>query len=251
MPTKVKILWVFCNIVIVLGFILVAYTSKMVEVRLDNEAIDKLNQERALQKEKLSKMKKEQKVQTVSSVKHVMELNALGKHEEAANLAQKISESNPDNANVFAWWGISLVKAGLKSAAIEKFVRSTQLDPTNSKAFVYWGLTLAMDGRFKEAIEKYKTVIELDPEHSNAFAYMGASFDQLQMYREAEENAGKALEIDPLNSVAFKVLIEVLHHSQNYEEAWRAVDKAKNANVSLSEKLIEELSQASPRPPKL
>jgi len=248
MPTKVKILWVFCNIAVVIGFIFVAYTSKMEEVRLDNEAIDKLNQERALQKEKLSKMKKEQKVQTVSSVKHVMELNALGKHEEAANLAQKISESNPDNANVFAWWGISLVKGGLKSAAIEKFVRSTQLDPTNSKAFIYWGLTLAMDGRFREAIEKYKTVIELDPEHSNAYAYMGASFDQLRMYKEGELNAHKALKVDPLNSVAYKVLIEVLYHSQKYEEAWKAVDKAGNANVNLPEKLIEELSRRMPRP---
>jgi len=248
MPTKVKILWVFCNIIIVLGFVFVAYTAKMEEVRLGIEAQDKLKQERERQKEKLSIIKKGQKVQTVSSVKHVMELNALGKHEEAANLAQKLSEANPDNANNFAWWGISLVKAGLKSAAIEKFVRSTQLDPTNSKAFIYWGLTLAMDGRFREAIEKYKIVIELDPEHSNAYAYMGASFDQLRMYKEAEQSVGKALEIDPLNSVAFKVLIEVLYHSQNYEKAWEAVDKAKNANVSLSEKLIEELSQASPHP---
>jgi len=248
MPTKVKVLWVFCNIAIFIGFILFAYSSKMEEVRLENEAIDVVNQERALQKEKLSKMKKEQKVQTVGSVKHVMELNALGKHEEAANLAQKISEANPDNANNFAWWGISLVKSGLKSAAIEKFVRSTELDPTNSKAFIYWGLTLAMDGRFKDAIDKYKTVIELDPEHGNAYAYMGASYDQMSQHKEAEQNVLKALEIDPKNSVAHKVLVEILYHSKKYQEAWEAVDRAKNANVKLSEKLISELSQAMPHP---
>ena len=248
MPTKVKIVWVFCNIAIVLGFIVVAYTAKMEEVRLDNEAVDKLKQERAIQAKELSKLKKEQKVQTVHSVKHVMELNALGKHDEAANLAQKISENNPDNANVFAWWGISLVKGGLKSAAIEKFVRSTQLDPTNSKAFIYWGLTLAMDGRFREAIEKYKTVIELDPEHSNAYAYMGASFVQLHKYEDAELNAGKALEVDPNNSMAYKVLVEALYHSQKYEEAWKAVERAEKANVGLPKKMIEELSQVKPKP---
>ncbi len=248
MPIKVKILWVFCNIAIVFGFISTAYTAKMEEVRLDNEAIDKINQERALQKEKLSKMKKEQTIQTVSSVKHVMELNALGKHDEAASLAQKISESNPDNANNYAWWGISLVKGGLKSAAIEKFVRSTQLDPTNSKAFIYWGLTLAMDGRFKEAIEKYKTVIELDPEHGNAYAYTGEAFNQLNKYKEAKENANKALAVDPKNSTAHKVLIEVLSQTHSYKEAWKVVDRAQNSNVSLPEKLIEELSQAMPRP---
>jgi pentatricopeptide repeat protein len=248
MPTKVKILWVFCNIAIILGFILVAYTSKMEEVRVGLEAHDILKQERERQKEEISKMKKEQKFQTIGSVKQVMELNASGKHEEAASLAQKLSEANPDNANVFAWWGISLVKGGLKSAGIEKFVTSTRLDPTNSKAFIYWGLTLAMDGRFKEAIDKYKTVIELEPEHSNAHAYMGASFGQLALFKEAEQSAYKALEIDPVNSVAYNVLIEVLYRSQNYEEAWKAVDRARIANVSISEKLIEDLSQAKPRP---
>ncbi len=248
MPTKVKLFWVFCNIAIVLGFISLAYTTKMEEVRLDNEAIDKVNQERALQKEKMTEMKKEQVVQTVHSVKHVMELNALGKYEEAANLAQKISENNPDNANVFAWWGISLVKGGFKSAAIEKFVRSTQLDSTNSKAFIYWGLTLAMDGRFIEAIEKYKTVIGLDPEHSNAYAYMGASYDQLLNFEDAVLNANKALEIDPNNSTAYKVLTEALIHSQNYKEAWKAVDRAENKNVKLPENLVGELSQSMPRP---
>lgn len=247
MPTKVKILWVFCNIVIILGFISAAYSSKMEKVRQDIEAQDKRKQERALEIEKLSKPKEGQKVQIVDSVKHVMELNALGKYEEAANLARKLAEAHPDDADNFAWWGISLVKSGLKSAAIEKFVRSTQLDPTNSKAFIYWGLTLAMDGRFKEAIDKYKMVIELDPEHSNAYAYMGESFDQLHMYREAKESADKALEIDPLNSAAYQVLVESLYHSKNYEEAWKAVDLAKNANVSLSEKLLEELSREMPR----
>lgn len=248
MPTKVKFMWVICNIVIVLGFILVAYTSKMEEVRLGLEAHDKLKQERELQKEKISKLKKEQNFQTIGSVKQVMEFNAMGKHEEAAALAQKLSEANPENANVFAWWGISLVKGGLKSAAIEKFVRSTQLDPTNSKAFIYWGLTLAMDGRFKEAIDKYKTVIELDPEHSNAYAYRGEAFDQLNMYKEAAQDANKALENDPLNTIAYRVLIQALYHAKNYTEAWKAVDRAKKANVSLSEKLVAELSQARPRP---
>ncbi len=248
MPTKIKIVWVVCNIFIILGFVLFAYTSKMEEVRLGLEAHDKLKQEREIQKEKIAKLKKEQKVQTIGSVKNVMELNALGKHEEAAVLAQKLSEANPDNANVFAWWGISLVKGGLKSAAIEKFVRSTQLDPTNSKAFVYWGLTLAMDGRFKEAVEKYKTVIELDPEHSNAYAYMGEAYDRLRMYKEAEQSAGKALEMDPLNSNGYRVLVGALYHSENYTEAWKAVDQARQANVSVPEELIEELTQALPRP---
>lgn len=247
MPTKVKILWVFSNIAIVLGFIFFAYTSKMEEVRLDNEAHDKMKQERERQKEQISKLKKAQNFQTIGSIKQVMELNALGKHEDAANLAQKLSEANPKNANIFAWWGISQVKGGLKSAAIEKFVMSTQLDPTNTKAFIFWGLTLAMDGRFEEAIDKYKTVIELDPEHSNAYAYMAASFDQLNLHAKAELNADKALELDPVNSVAYKVLIGVFQHSKKYEEAWKAVDRARNANIVLPEKLIKELSQASPR----
>ncbi len=249
MPTKVKILWVFCNIIIVLGFIVLSYSREMERARQYEETKEKLSLERAKESAAISKMKKEpQPMPPADPLKVIKELNAQGKYEEAAKLAQNLSEKNSENSDLFTWWGISLVKSGLKSAAIEKFVRSTQLDTTNSQAFLYWGLTLAMDGHYQDAIEKYKTVIELTPENSNAFAYMAASLDQLALYKEAMENANKALEINPSNSAAFEVLIEALRHSEDYEGAWKIVDRANKANVEISKKIVDELTEALPRP---
>lgn len=248
MPAKVKVLWVFCNIVVILGFIVLAlYSSKVEEAKRVGETQKQLALERDRQERELSKLKKEKIVHPADPLKTIKEMNALGKHEDAVELARKLSESNPGNSNLFTWWGISLVKVGLKSAAIEKFVRSAQLDPANSQAFLYWGLTLAMDGRFQDAIDKYKTVIELTPENSNAFAYMAASLDELAKGEEAVESANKALEINPLNSTAFEVLISALRRSKDYEGAWAVVDRVRKSNISVSEKVIEDLSKVYPR----
>jgi tetratricopeptide (TPR) repeat protein len=249
MPTKVKILWVFCNIIIILGFIVLSFNKEMEKARKHEETQEKLALERAKQNEAISKMKKERPAPPPADPLVVIkELNAQGKYEEAAKLAQSLSEKNPENSSLYTWWGISLVKSGLKSAAIEKFVMSTQLDATNSQAFLYWGLTLAMDGHYQEAVDKYKTVIELTPENSNAFAYMAASLDQLARYKEAAESANQALELNPTNASAFEVLIEVLRHSEDYEGAWKVVDRAREAKVDISEKVIAELSEAMPKP---
>jgi len=248
MPTKVKVLWIFCCILIVIGFVALSYSKKMEEARQHEEAQEKLALERAQQREAVSRLKKEKPVPPADPLKIIKELNAQGKYEEAAELAQKLADKNPENSVLYTWWGISLVKSGLKSAAIEKFVRSTQLDATNSQAFLYWGLTLAMDGHYQDAIEKYQTVIELTPENSNAFAYMAASLDQLARYKEAEESARQALKIDPLNSSAFEVLIEALRHFEDYEGAWKIVDRAREAHVRISDKVVDKLSEALPRP---
>ncbi|MDA0692201.1 MAG: tetratricopeptide repeat protein [Nitrospinae bacterium] len=248
MPTKVKILWVFCNIIIVLGFIELSYSREMGRAREYEETQEKVALERAQEGAVISKMKKEQPAPPPADpLKVIKDLNAQGKYEEAAKLAQSLSEKNPKNSALYSWWGISLVKSGLRSAAIEKFVRSTQLDPTNSQAFLYWGLTLAMDGHYQDALEKYKTVIQLTPENGNAFTYMAASLDQLARYKEAVESANQALEINPSNSAAFEVLIEALRHSEDYQGAWEIVDRAREANVDISKKIVDELAEALPR----
>jgi len=248
MPTRVKILWVFCNIVIFFGFIIFSYASKVQKAQLAEVQREKLAQEREKEKKALEKFKKENQVPITDPLKTVKEFNALGKHQEAADLAQKLAEMNPGNSQVFTWWGISLVKSGLRSAAIEKFVRAAELDPTNFQAFLYWGLTLAMEARFKDAIEKYKVVIELDPENSNAYAYIGASQDQLRQYDEAIENLKRALDLNPSSSTAYELLVQTLYHSGDFAEAWKTVASARKANAAVSEKVLQPLSEAMPEP---
>lgn len=245
MPTKIKVLWSFCCVVIFIGFVVLSFFSRVEEAR-ENATIE--FQKDREKKEQARKLFEENQGAIVHPLKEIKELNALGKHQEAVAMAEATALLNPDNAKVFTWWGISLVKDGRHDEAIKKFVRATGLDASNEKAFLYWGLTLAMDGKFDEAVTKYQAVVELNPENSNAYAYWGASLAQLGRDDEAAAKLEKSLELTPVNQNAYGPFIDLLTNKKEYDRAWKLVSRAREANVSLSAETLDRLSQAQPKP---
>lgn len=242
MPGKIKALWCFCIVVIVVGFITLAAKDKMEEAREHSEAASQV----AAEKQK----KIDEKTVQVDPVKLVRELNALGKYQEAVEVARKAGERNPDHAEIQTWWGISLVKLDKRAEAIDHFIHAAKKDPTDEKAHLYWGLTLAMDRKFEDAIGHYRTVLEINPEHSNAYAYWGASLSALHKLDEAVSKLEESLVLNRFNSQAYEILIDVLYKQQNYERAWEMIHKARADNVSLPKSAVDRLSKISPEPAK-
>jgi tetratricopeptide (TPR) repeat protein len=247
MPSKIKLLWVACILVIFFGFIYFSVLGQIDVARQKGEA-------RATQKSRLDEKQKEKKQKNkgrtfkVDPIKEIKELNALGKYEEAVKYAEGVATLNPDRARIYTWWGISLVKAGKRSEAIEKFVRADELDQTYAKTYLSWGLTLAMDGKVKEAMEKYQKAVELKPESSNAYAYWGAALGQLNQHAQAVEKLERALEINPKNANVFGVLIDSLFHQKMYGQAWNTVKKAREAKVTIAESSLKRLADVFPEP---
>jgi tetratricopeptide (TPR) repeat protein len=240
MPGKIKALWYFCMVVIVAGFLMLAFQGEMDKARKQSDlvAVSMAEQQKKI----------DEKTVKVDPIKLVRELNALGKYQEAVDVAERVAERNPDLAEIQTWWGISLVKLGKRENAISHFVIAAKKDPTDEKAHLYWGLTLAMDKKFKEAIGHYQIVLEINPEHSNAYAYWGASLSALDKLDEAVSKAEESLVLNKFNSQAYVILIDVLYKQQKYERAWEMVRKARTDNVSLQQTSIDRLSKAFPEP---
>lgn len=240
MPGKIKALWFFCMVVIVAGFLVLAFQGEMDKAR---EQSDTASQAMAEKQKKI-----DEKTVRIDPIKLVRELNALGKYQDAVDVARKAGERNPDHAQIQTWWGISLVKIGKKGEAINHFVLAAKKDPTDAKAHLYWGLTLAMDKKFKDAIGHYQVVLEINPEHSNAYAYWGASLSALEKLEDAVSKLEESLVLNRFNSQAYEILIEVLSKQQKYERAWEMVYKARADNISLKQNSIDRLSKAFPEP---
>ncbi|MBC8286118.1 MAG: tetratricopeptide repeat protein [Nitrospinae bacterium] len=244
MPGKIKALWYFCIVIIVVGFIALAAKGKVEEAREHSDATSKV----AAEQQKII----DEKTVQIDPVKLVRELNALGKYQEAAEIARKAGERNPDHAQIQTWWGISLVKLDKRAEAIDHFILAAKKDPTDEKAHLYWGLTLAMDKKFEDAIDHYRVVLEINPEHSNAYAYWGASLSALERLPEAVSKLEESLVLNQFNSQAYGILIDVLYKQQNYERAWEMVHKARSHNASLQQSSVDRLSKVFPEPaPKL
>ena len=240
MPGKIKALWYFCMVVIVAGFLMLAFQGEMDKARKQSDlvAVSMAEQQKKI----------DEKTVKVDPIKLVRELNALGKYQEAVDVARKAGERNPDHAQIQTWWGISLVKSGKREEAIQHFILAAKKDPTDEKAHLYWGLTLAMDKKFKKAIGHYRTVLEINPEHSNAYAYWGASLSAMDKLEDAVSKLEESLVLNRFNSQAYAILIDVLFKQRKYERAWKMVKNARSDNVSLPQDSIERLSKVFPEP---
>jgi len=246
MPKKIKILWVACVLIIFSGFVYFSFMKKVKVYQLKEDARSK---QESLENKKTSlKVENNGKVFKIDPIKEIKELNALGKYDDAVKYSESVAMLNPNQPKIYTWWGISLVKAGNRELAIEKFVKSANLDSSYSKTYLYWGLTLAMNGDSEGAIKKYKKVLKLEPEHSNAYAYWGAALDKLGKYKESVEKLEYALEINPVNANVFSPLIVSLFHQKKYSEAWDVINKAKNNKIIIPESLIIRLNEVSPEP---
>ena len=240
MPGKIKALWCFCMVVIVAGFLVLVAQGEMDEA---SEQADAAYQLAAEEQKKIA-----EKTIQIDPVKLVRELNALGKYQDAVDIARKAGERNPDHAEIQTWWGISLVKMGKRAEAIDHFILAAKKDPTDEKAHLYWGLPLAMDKKFEDAIGHYRTVLEINPEHSNAYAYWGTSLSALGKLEEAVSMLEESLMLNRFNSQAYEILIDVLYQRQKYKRAWEMVHKARADNISLQQSFTDRLTKAFPEP---
>ena len=241
MPTRIKLIWYLCIVITVIGFVYLAAKDRMEEAMLAEERAAKRSEARLQQLKNPNK----QKIK-VDPIKVIREMNAMGKYQEAADMAEKVAKEFPDHAAIQTWWGISLVKLKKTQEAVNHFIVAAKNDPTDEKAHLYWGLTLAMEGKYAEAITHYRTVLEINPEHSNAYAYWGASLNALGKYEDALAKLGESIALHPLNSTAYALRVDVMYNLKRYEEAWQAVQKARAAKIPLPKGSIDRLAEAFP-----
>ena len=244
MPRKFKVVWVLCCISIFLGF---AYFSAKNRV----QDLDKQRQEDTeIRKQKIEQNKKhkELKVHFEKLMGEIRELNALGKYDQAAEIASRAAGMNPKSAEALTWWGFSLAKSGNMKEAFEKFDQSSRLDPNQSKNYFFWGSSLLVEGKNEEAIDKFENALLLDPENSRAYASWGAALNNLKKYDEAIKKLEAALNHNKFNRLAYGVLVDARFHKGEYQQAWEVVARARKNKITIAEGSLKRLSDASPEP---
>ena len=247
MPTKIKFIWYLCILITVIGFVYLAAQDKMEDAMIAEEKAAKRSKTRL---EELKKRNASNQMIKVDPIKSIREMNAMGKYQEAVDMAEEVAKEFPGHAKLHTWWGISLVKLKNTKEAIKHFIIAAKNDPTDEKAHLYWGLTLAMDKKHEEAIAHYLTVLEINPEHSNAYAYWGASLNALEKYEEALSKLDESLSLHLLNSTAHTLRIDVLYNLNRFKEAWQVVHKAQAANILVPQGSLDRLAKAFPEPPR-
>ena len=244
MPRKIHVIWIICCAIILVGFIYFSMQLQMKEMETKRQ--EQIAQDQALAKRNKAKAAQVNKAGEI--IRNIKEMNALGNHAQAAKLAELAIQDDLENASIYMWWGISLVKASQPGDAMGKFVLSARLDPNDPQTYLYWGLTLAMEKNFEEAIEKYRISVELDPDNNNALGYWGAALQQLGEYDQAIEKLEKAMAINSFNGLIYGVLVDSWYHKGEYRKAWEVVFRARNVKITVADKSLKRLAEAMPEP---
>jgi len=244
MPRSIKILWAVCAVFVFFGFVYLSMQNQIKAAQKRHQ--ESLAEDRQRAEEKRARF--EAKVQTAEMISQIKELNASGRYEDAAKVAQSTVELDPQNAQAFTWWGISLVKMGKKNEAVEKFIESSQLDPNQSKTYIYWGLTLAIEEKYQDAIDKYENALLLEPENSDIYAYWGGALVKQGKYGEAISKLEEALNFNSNNESAYGLLVDSQYHMGDYSKAWQTVARARKQKITIAEASLKRLASASPEP---
>lgn len=244
MPGKIKVVWILCCICIFVGFVYYSTKLQKQEHEVKNQELAEKSKQRTADQKKRQAMK----VQFAEVMGNVKELNALGKHEEAAEKASQAAKLDPKSAEAYSWWGLSLAKAGKFKDAYEKFDQSSRLDPNQTRNYFRWGVTLMTERENEKAIDKFENALLLDPENNKAYASWGTALNNLGKYDEAIKKLEEALAQNSLNRRAYGVLVDAHFHKGQYQQAWQVVARARKNKITIAAGSLKRLSDASPEP---
>ena len=150
-----------------------------------------------------------------------VELDKLGKHEEALVCFNKALTIDPNNINANYNKGLALIKFGKNEEAIEYFDKALFLDPNNINALFSKGGIFGRLNRFEEALECFNKMLDLDPQNINIYLGKGMALNELNKYKEALE----CLTLAPENVETNTSKGIALYELNRFEEALECFDK--------------------------
>ena len=191
-----------------------------------NEAIDLLEQARALTKEN-------DKPQRDKIAAAYVELCFAAFNQQKFDIlesaARKAIEFQPDHSDAHFWLGIALTNLGKQEEAIAALRKAIELKPGDFGHYRSLSLALWRHGKLDEAINAIRKAIELQPDHGDLYVRLGSILIQQGKMEEGVVAFDKAIALNPadaniLNQLAW--FLATAPESQ-HRDLPRAVELAK------------------------
>ena len=133
---------------------------------------------------------------------HAIELQNLGRIDEAAESFRRILATEPNNAASLYSLGIILLNSGKPAAALELVEHGTACAPQFSPMWCVKALAQQGLGQKEEALTSYDQALAVDPNNVLALLNSGAMLREMLRHHEALERSNRALAIEPDNQGA-------------------------------------------------
>jgi adenylate cyclase len=105
---------------------------------------------------------------------------------------------DPNGADVYAWYAMSLTFAGRPEEAIPFFQKAIRLNPFGPAWYFFnLGSALLMTERFEEAVSAEKKALQRSPDNLLAHVLLATTYSMMGREQEARAEAAEVLRINP------------------------------------------------------
>lgn len=148
-------------------------------------------------------------------------------------------ELNPNDPQVYHFWGHYLEFIGRFDDAAVEIKRGVDLDPTNLPVLSEYAWTFYIRHRYDEAIALFRKNLELDPNFLISSVWLAQSYEEKGMYAEAMAELERVRKIDNWAWIVAEIGCVDAHLGKR-EEAQKVVEelKARAAHEYIDETLI-------------
>jgi tetratricopeptide (TPR) repeat protein len=163
---------------------------------------------------------------------------AVGEHEEAILMYQRVLELRPNDANTWTSLGTELVKVGRADEATACYNRALKADPSSPACLRNMGIDLLEHGLPADALAVYERAIAVDYENGNAWYGKGVALYRLHRRPEAVEAFRRAVALLPDDTEIWKDLgtcLACLGRYREASEAWGHVERLESAGDAQAE----------------
>jgi tetratricopeptide (TPR) repeat protein len=133
-----------------------------------------------------------------ATLSEAIELINAGERGKAESICRDAIERNPEDINMIALLGASLLKSGQMADAEMFLWQAIQLAPSFAKPHEDLGYLLVEQGRPEEALPVLRSATRLDPSLERAHLYLGKALALLGKGKEADVAFEKYFELNPV-----------------------------------------------------
>lgn len=146
-------------------------------------------------------------------------LHADGRLQEAAELYQRVPDTDPDRHRALNNLGLILDEEGRLEDAAEILDRAISARDDVAILHCNRARVLHQLGRFEDAIKGYRRAIELQPDWVDPYHNLAMALEASDQVEEAERSYQCTLELEPRNRPALRHLADILYDSGRPSEA--------------------------------
>ena len=195
------------------------------EYRKATQALDSGDFEKA--EEIRGKLSKDPQYGVLATAVEALALVKKGKHQQAMELAESISEVPVMQGESYAIAGEVFQREGNWNAAIDAFNHSIEINPQHTRAHRWLGIIYYDSGAMRLATEHLRKVADLDTSDVRALFLSGRIHADYEQFQEAVQDFGRLLDRNPpteLEVTARVAMSESLCELRRLEDARSALE---------------------------